>query len=254
MPYKRIPTSDGGRITALDDMITEAGNLQPGEINPLEAQMDAITLLRDTFISRRLAKSDALTAQRTATTAKDAARGDLHGLTRQGYNTLYDLVKRGEGPDAALPGYGLNINQRTLPPMSKEDKLERAARNFVAGEDARIAAGGDPLGYPVTREAVQEKRTAFEDAERELSNKKMAYDDAQASLEEVRKSATLQIRRSWSDLDRAYTYQGLSKPSVRRKLREWGVKYVFRPGETLDDEEGETVDLPPQEEPGGEGQ
>ena len=142
----------------------------------------------------------------------------------------------GEAPASDWTRYGLPANTSKLPPLRAVAQLRDMSQKIIDAESARrTVEGAVPITMP-TQETFALARASFIAQADLYSNKKLAFDQAQDSLEAPRKQLRGMLRGAYRTLVTFYRNQGISMPDIRRIAREWGFTFRSNPGEPPEEE------------------
>ena len=230
MPTRRLPQTSPSRFIAIEAGKERKDMLPAPPIIPYSGgtitRMDAFYVPYKTKMD---AVDAALIVQGASTALVKSTRRQAELLILHFYAALQNAVARDLFVGSIRPGYGLDINDATLPTIKSEADINFWGSKINTGETARVAGGGAPVTFPSLAQ-VNTAATNFKNANLQQSNAKDLYDIAQEELELLDPEADKLILKMWNETEAAFD-EG-NKPSMRRKCREWGVVYVPIPGET----------------------
>lgn len=162
-------------------------------------------------------------AQSSHTPIKRAAIDEARTLANHFIQVFNLGVARGKYSRAQRAYFGLDANSDRVPVMLKESLVLHWCNAIVAGDAARVAAGGAPMANPDVAE-VQAAATAAQAATLEQSALHLGLSNAQEALDALNKQADRLIKRIWNEVE---TYYSEDQPSsMRNKARPWGVVYA----------------------------
>ncbi len=229
MPTRRLPRTNNERYTALRTAKERKDAVAPADV-PLMAATQ--TLLDSGFPAYRnlqLAVRSARAQQTEQSAITDPLRRSARMWVNHGYQALINATLREEFPTSVLSYYNLANTAKGAPDMRTEQGIISAYNDYVAGESARVMAGGTAIPFP-DQVSMRSRVDAFKAANLTQAALKDAHDNAQEALAAASPDADKLILRLWNEIEAAFDTG--DKPSMRRRAREWGVIYVPSAGET----------------------
>ena len=229
MPTRRKPYSTATRYKAL-----KAGKEHKDMIpTPSTIPYKSSTIASlDAFFPAYKAKIEAVEAlllqQTTLSAQMKTVRPKAELFVNHFYQALQNAIRRETFIPEVRTVYGLDANDGNIPVMNSEESISYWGDKAIAGENARVLAGGAPITFPGLPEVIAHL-TAFNNLNFQQSEAKTAYDNGQESIAADAIIADELILRMWNETEAEFD-KG-DKPSMRRKAREWGVVYVPTPGE-----------------------
>jgi len=216
------PRSDKSRIAFLRNALTAAQSdyekgdklIFPETFNRLKDFAPAFEE-KYTRISQKLAHRSRMVAE-----SKKALK-TLATYTKDGFSVLRRQISRLNLPEHVMYMYNINKDKKTPRPKRPSDWLT-IARNFIEGDKKAEAGGYPPVSNPSAQE-IEEKLLAAEKAYAEITPADREYDNEQADLAEMRKTANTLIKDIMAGL--RYTLRNLDVPSRRRIKRSYGAEY-----------------------------
>jgi len=236
MPYRRIPISDEGRLTALRNakIKADAVGAECAFSAETKARLETFLPQFDTELTER---STSLQEQTTATNTHVEIEAKLRLYVSHFLQVFNFAIARGVYVPQDRVYYGLTLNQEELPKLSSSNDLETWASNVIDGEVVRTTAGGSAMANPSSAE-VATIFDEFKQSKMNQTSKKDAYDKEQEDVDNMRGTADDIIVDIWDEVE--FTFRKDTASSKRRKAREYGVVYITRPGEEPEPEGGET--------------
>jgi hypothetical protein len=222
MPIINRPNTDTQRLRALNTAKAKAKVTDPSAL-----AFDAATLARlDTalpqFSKEVQERGAALSAQALATAKANPVRKTLNMYIRH-FIAVFNLgVDRDKYPAASRAYYQLAVDYHQLPSLGSDAENIQWANNIVAGEAARVSAGGDAMENPTAAE-VESVLTDLQNALAAQTPAKDAYDKEQEDVENMRADVDDVLADIWDEV--LFTFRKGAAPSMRRKAREYGVVY-----------------------------
>lgn len=250
MPTRRLPQANAARLKALSTAKTKNDALAAGArflTTPTQTRLNAVQPLLNTKVA---ASGLALSNQSGSTVEVELAKATAKLFANHYYQVFNLGVARGTYPKAHRALYMLDVNSDVLPPLATEADITLQGERIIAGETARVAAGGSPMFNPTVDE-VAEKHAEFTGLNSTQGGMKDEYDEAQQTITDLIPEADAVIKKIWDEVETFYNEE--TPASMRRKAREWGVFYesnvthtinaVVKNAETLVVMEGVTVEI-----------
>lgn len=229
MPTRRKPYSTATRYKALKAGKEHKDMIPTPTVIPYKSSTIA-TL--DTFFPLYKAKIEAVEAlllqQTTLSAQMKTVRPKAELFVNHFYQALQNAIRRETFIPEVRTVYGLDANDGNIPVMDSEASISYWGDKAIAGENARVLAGGAPITFPGIAEVITHL-TTFNNLNFQQGEAKTAYDNGQESIAADAVVADELILRMWNETEAEFD-KG-DKPSMRRKAREWGVVYVPTPGE-----------------------
>lgn len=233
---RRLPDSDIKRYRALLIAKLKKDNTPPANIVLTPPTIAKLDLVQPQLSQRTGEKDIALAAQCECTTEKNTAQKKLKKNIAHFITAFNNGVERGIFPKEHRAFYHLDIESNRVPKLGKESEITFRGGVLIAGDAARIAAGGVPMANPSIAE-VQADYNNFVNLNVEQSTLKDAYDKAQEAVSGMRGEVKMLILKIWDEVETAFDDEPIE--SRRRKARQWGVVYV---GKRLSRISGEASD------------
>ena len=231
MPFRQLPTTDVGRLEALQAAADKAAITPAGQLAFSAVSKTTLDTLLPNYRTEVEQRGTALAQQSTATQAQDVQATRTRMWTSHYLQSLNMAIERGVIPASARAYYQLDVSQTALPKLSNEADLALWAGRVVTGEAARVAAGGVPITFPSAAEVATEL-AQYQTLRGIQSTKKDAYDEEQEDVESLRGAVDELVREIWDEVE--FHFRRESPSSLRNKAREYGVYYASRPGEPPD--------------------
>lgn len=229
MPTRRKPYTTATRYKAI-----KAGKEHKDMLpTPLVIPYKASTIASlDAFFPLYKAKIEAVEAlllqQTTLTSQMKIVRPKAEIFVNHFFHALQNAIRREAFIPEVRTVYGLDVSDGNIPSMTTEAEISYWGDKAIAGENARVLAGGAPITFPGLPE-VTIHLTTFTNLNLQQAEAKTAYDNGQESIAADAVIADELILRMWNETEAEFD-KG-DKPSMRRKSREWGVVYIPTPGE-----------------------
>ena len=259
MPYRHLPNTDAGLTKAIDcaykrwmdlagtpekRLITAAhfADLNPG----------SATAFRTRWHKEGGEAKNALSAQITLTTARDAAIASLV-QTINHFFIVFDLAieRHLMNPTSTAiftPAdrvlFERPANATSIPVITNSADASLWAGRIAAGEAARALAGGSsftPMALP-SADDVTNLATAYDTIQGNQDEAQSKTADEARDVSALRPEGDTLVRSMWNTIEFNLSEQGLTPEALRAEGRLWGIVYASRPGEP---EETVTPPVPP---------
>ncbi|MBK5284686.1 MAG: hypothetical protein JJE25_04735, partial [Bacteroidia bacterium] len=227
---RRLPNSDQTRDRALTSAKTRKDNVAPPDMAITPATIARLNVIQPDFKDKMQLRSDAERDQTTAGRIVNKAKRFAIMFISHFIQVFNFGVKREVYPAEDRNFYQLPVDNDNLPDINTEAEITQWGGRIVTGDVNRLAAGGAPMTNPKATD-VGLKVTAFDTANNDQANKKLAYDHAQEAVDALRTEADGVIKKVWDEVETFYNEETPS--SMRRKAREWGVIYISDILETI---------------------
>jgi hypothetical protein len=223
---RQLPKSNIKRNIALaaakarnDELVLAGiGYLTTG-INSTTAKLEYIEpLYRNAF--NLVAKT--YSAEMLATTNKNDSITKLKKGCSRFIRVFALAVDDDEFPKSDFAFYSLDSNGN-VPLMNTEEEIKTVAANLIAGEAARVAAGGTPMGFPSISVIIARNTLLQSDA----SAQRFASDvfvNAERALKALNPKADEALLFVYNEMETHFS--NLPKSAIRDEGRKWGIKYV----------------------------
>jgi len=233
MAYRQLPNSTPRRYRALKAIMDRKAVTLPANLPFTQATIDRLNVFFPAYHDAIQNLSTTLYNQTSITVKVVKAKQLATWFLNDFIDALQNAIRRGTIAPNFRALYSLPIEKRFRPQIKTEQDVLEWAVNIHDGETERIAQGGVPITFPSLAE-VDAATGDFRTKNLQQSNDKNAYDKAQEAVQAENKKADLLILKCWNEIESEYDVG--DKPSLRRKAREWGVIYVPRKGEKVQEE------------------
>lgn len=137
-------------------------------------------------------------------------------------------IIRGEFKDTIRTYYGLDTKAGNLPDITSDALLLKWTKKIIEGEELRIREGGVAMTNPRIAMVKIKYETLIQSAQ-SLKISQQSTKLAQTKIADLRDQADSLILDLWNEIEA--TYEALQADERREQCSQYGVKYVFRPGE-----------------------
>ncbi len=228
MPYRRLPNTDASRYRALETALNKSMAVHHTELAFSQKVLLQVKSFLPTFkLAMTVYKenSDQLKklSEQTALNNKALRLYFSHFL-----QVLNLAIVRGEYKDTVRSYYGLDIKAGNLPDTTSDALLYKWSKKIIEGEELRIREGGLAMTNPRIA-MVKIKYETLIQSTQSLKISQQSTKLALAKIAELRDQADALILELWNEIEA--TYEALQTDERREQCSQYGVKYVFRPGE-----------------------
>jgi hypothetical protein len=228
MPYRRLPNTDAARLKSLKSAYEKGKTLPPFKLafssnsfrkihavlpqyeNAISEQKNSLNLLteRNKEYQKRLKKVRVYISHFIQVVNMAIMRGDLVPETRN--------------------YFGLEEEEKKLPPLTSDEDLIRWGKQLINGENQRRNKGLNPVTNP-TIALVKVHFDKFMEYYNYQKSLKMRNQLAQDDLYVRRTAADAIIQQVWNEVEQSFS--DLPEEMRREKAIEYGLIYVFRKNE-----------------------
>ena len=207
------PRSDKSRIAFLRNALSAAKSDYEKDIKYIfKETFDSLKDFAPAFENKYTLLSQKLAERSRIVKSSREALKVLEKYVKDGFSVLRRQITRLNLPEHVMYMYNINKDRKTPRPKRPSGWLT-IARNFVEGDKKAEAGGYPPVASPSAKE-IEEKMIAAEKAYAEITPADRAYDNEQADLAEMRKTANTLIKDIMAEL--RYSTRNLDAPSRRR--------------------------------------
>jgi hypothetical protein len=230
MPYRRLPNTDEARLRALKTALKTAENKMPNQL-AFNAS--------DFVVLRKVAQDLEHAMISHKQTYKDRVKGNKDYLSSFKRTKIYIShfiqvlnlgVIRNEIPKTARKLYGLNINEKSVPPMTSESDILEWGKKVIDGEKERTEKGGSPIYNPKIA-LVKIEYEKFLDLHFFQKTLQDIHERSCNKLSELRTEVDDLILRIWNQTEEHFSNTLPEK--MREGALEYGVVYVYRKKERI---------------------
>lgn len=241
MPFRRLPATDSSRSDALRAVYTKSISAPVEELPFSTIYLDKIKIFYPKFKKEIEERGTALSVQSEATLISNAAQEKCRMYVSHYIQVFNFGVARNKFKASERAFFQLSVNQETVPDLKSADSLTAVAENIIKGDVNRIAAGGAEMSNPSTAE-VEAVYNDYAAKSADQSAKKGVYEKEQKDVDNIRAEADELIADIWDEIE--FKYRKDEPSAMRRKAREYGVVYVSRPGEPVEESAQPAPEVP----------
>lgn len=221
--YRRLPNSNLSRQTAIARAKLKYDSMPPTNEVLRPSTVTRLNHIAANFPSALQEVANANAALNSNTKTKDPLVAKLQTFVSH-YIQVFNLgVARGKYPAGHRSYYNLDVDSSALPDIQSETNTLLWAQRVIAGDGARVAAGGLPMANPEVDEVIAAQTPAVA-AVTQQTVLAETLDTEQEELEAFNVDADADIKRIWDEVESFYGNE--TPESKRENAREWGVVYV----------------------------
>lgn len=238
MPYRRTPQSLSARLGALKDVSLKIKIV--GEENVF-LSTDVLKRLfsLSTIIDKELTEQDeAYGVQANASKQKIIAQTNLEKHISHFIQVFNMGSDRGVYQAGDRKMYHLEVENDTLPKLSSENDLTHWGKRIIQGDKKRMTHKGRLAMVNPSADDVNKALAQFEDAKfSQESAKGEATKEHHEVIDLIPEIDDL-IRDIWDEVE--FHFRKEPSQEKRRLAREWGVVYVSRTGDVIEEDDKNT--------------
>ncbi|MFO7869474.1 MAG: hypothetical protein R6U95_09285 [Bacteroidales bacterium] len=229
MPYRRLPNTDRARIQALSIAIDKSKELTPDQLAFSYKTLQRAKFFLPTYTQSLYHKSIESSHKHEKETTYSFSKKKVKLYISHFIQVLNFCILRGELSAKVRAYYNLEKYIKKVPPLTTDEDILYWGKTIIEGEEERVMNGGTPIFNPrIALVNIQYQK--FLEAQRNHVMFTTKNNRAVKYINELRAEAHEIIQKIWNEVE--YSFRTLSSPQERRKsAEEYGVKYVFRPGE-----------------------
>jgi hypothetical protein len=228
MPYRRLPNTDQARLRALKAAISKGVALSPMDLAFSQSALLQVRSFLPHF--EQLLDQYRSSRKRQAEIGRELA--EHFRMARLYVSHFLQVVNlsiiRGELKPAVRTFYGLDENDKSVPEVGTEQQLMVWGKQLISGEEKRMATGATRIYNP----SLAMVKVRFDKFVELYNLHKDLLSTSQKLMEKVaeyRNQADDLITLVWNEIEK--TYENLDPEEKRQICSEYGIVYVFRPGE-----------------------
>lgn len=232
MPYRRLPNTDQARVRALKAALKKGTSISPIEL----AYSQKLLLELKAFFPHFEQVLNQYQHNRDRQAKIGKLLGEQFRSARLYVSHFFQVVNlcilRGELKPDVRKYYKLPVDERSVPEIGTEQQLLQWGKNLIEGEEARMATGATRIYNP----SLAMVRVKFEKFVEQYNIHKDLLNTSQKLMEKVtdyRTQADRLITNLWNEIEASH--EALDPDQKRDASSDYGVVYVFRPSEKLQD-------------------
>jgi len=228
MPYRRLPTTDVARLTALHAAARMAEITDPdqlaysvGHLHPLR---NIVAKLEGAKHLQNQARTNRVLLNREYQPKLSKTRLYISHFIQ----VLNLAIHREEIPENAREFYGLEDCGTRVPDMKTDREVLEWGKKIIEGETKRTKSGGIPVMMPnISRVRVwyDQFRDGYYAQVTAVKSTRRADDQ----IAEVRREVDTLLARVWDEIERHF--RNLPESEMREQCVEYGIVYIKRKGE-----------------------
>jgi hypothetical protein len=231
MPYRRLPNTDRARQKALQKAYHMGKETPPFKLAFSQNTYQKVVSFLPGFEKKMIHQKSAL--------AQQIERNREHqGLVKKAklyishfIQVINMAIQRGELSTSILDYYQLQAFPNKLPPLNTEEDVIKWGKSIIDGETDRVKKGMSPITNP-TIAVVKVRFEKFYESYQDHRNLRQANCRILKELAEARPDADEIIVSIWNEVEN--TFKDLPDDLKREKAAEYGLVYVYRKNELLE--------------------
>ena len=231
MPYRRLPNTDRARQKALLKAYHKGKEIPPFKLAFSQSTYQKVVSFLPGFEKKMMHQKSAL--------AQQIERNREHqGLVKKTklyishfIQVINMAIQRGELSTSILDYYQLKEFPNKLPPLNTEEDVIKWGKSIIDGETDRVKKGMSPITNP-TIAVVKVRFEKFYESYQNHRNLRQANCRILKELAEARPVADEIIISIWNEVEN--TFKDLPDDLRREKATEYGLVYVYRKSELLE--------------------
>jgi hypothetical protein len=231
MPYRRLPNTDKARQKALLKAYYKGKEIPPFKLAFSQSTYQKVVSFLPGFEKKIMHQKSAL--------AQQIERNREHqGLVKKAklyishfIQVVNMAIQRGELSTSILDYYQLKGFNNKLPPLNTEEDVIKWGKSIIDGETDRVKKGMSPITNP-TIAVVKVRFEKFYESYQNHRNLRQSNCRILKELAEARPVADEIIVCIWNEVEN--TFNDLPDDLKREKASEYGLIYVYRKSELLE--------------------
>ena len=240
MPVIKTLYSDNGRSAVIRKSIESAISDKAQGLSYLSDELlFNLQTIKPQWEERVFALNKYLSLREKEVREKNKALKYLRTVMRDMWVVLKRRVNRMEQPDEVLTFYQLPLSGK-IPNIKKETEILAVTAKMVIGDSLAVGAGYPAIQNP----SAEELQDAITKATKEIDDVAPAdrqYDIAQEAVEELREPVDNYIKDVIEQLK--FNLRKKDTSSKRRIMRSYGIEFIYRNGESKDDDSSIQEDI-----------
>ena len=228
MPYRRLPNTDSSRFKALKCAFAKGKELPPFKLAFSQPTFQKVQSFLPSFEHSMTLQKHAYSTQIQKNKEYLSALKKAKLYISHFIQVMNLAISREELPISTHAYYGLENDDKKVPPLNTEAEVIEWGNKLIEGEAKRVRDGKTPITNP-TIALVRVKYEQFMDAyNHQKTLQKNTYRE-QKKLAELRNHADEIILNIWNEVEN--TFKDLPEDIKREKSKEYGLVYVYRKNE-----------------------
>lgn len=228
MPYRRLPNTDSARLKALHTTLEIGKEIPPFKLAFSQKTLQAIQSFLPSI-------EHAISIQKQSFSNQVEKNRDYHSHLKKAklyishfIQVMNMAIQRGDLPASTRAYYGIEENEKNLPPLNTEKELIEWGDRIINGELMRVRKGKTAITNP-TAAVVRVRYEKFLDTYQYQKTLQKRSLEHQEKLTLLRARADQIIQQSWNEIEEHF--KELPDELRREESRKYGIVYVYRKSE-----------------------
>ncbi len=221
MGYRRLPTTDKARHTALQKLYDK---LSVDSNNGLKINEKKLLLLKDDFGSLLNKRAELAEITKTLNKTKKQTCALLKLYNSHFIQVFNFAIERGEINKTCREYFGLENNMGVLPDLSNEELVLQWSERIILGEQKRIQEGVQTISHPNVGK-IKAISTEFKKIINEFNRIEKSTIELKNQIQEQRRTVDEFIKHVWNEIEAQFANETIKVK--QQKSSEYGVVYVI---------------------------
>jgi len=228
MPYRRLPNTDSARLKSLNSAYGKGKDLPPFKLAFSAGSFRKMQAVLPQFENAISEHKNSLNLQAEKNKEYQKRLKKVRLYISHFVQVVNLAIVRGDLTPETRNYFGLEEDERKVPPLSTEEDVIKWGEQLIEGEKKRRNKGLNPVTNP-TIAVLKVHFDKFMEYHNYQKSLKLRSQRAQEQLNERRSQIDGIIQQIWNEVE--HTYNDLPEEMRREKASEYGLVYVFRKNE-----------------------
>jgi hypothetical protein len=228
MPYRRLPNTDSARLKSLKSAFEKGKDLPPFKLAFSSSSYRKIQSVLPGFENAIYEHRNSLNIQSEKNREYQKRLKKIRLYISHFIQVVHMAISRGDLVTETLGFFGLDEEERKVPPLNSEEEVITWGKQLIDGEKERRTRGLSPITNPTIAvlKVHYDKFMEYHNYQNSLKNRSQ---HAQDHLNTQRAQVDGVIQQIWNEVEN--TFSDLPEEMKREKASEYGLVYVFRKNE-----------------------
>jgi len=228
MPYRRLPNTDSARLKSMKSAYEKGKDFPPFKLAFSPGSLRKMQAVLPQFENAISEHKNSLNLQAEKNKEYQKRLKKVRLYISHFVQVVNLAIVRGDLTPETRNYFGLEEDERKVPPLASEEDVIRWGEQLIEGERKRRNKGLNPVTNP-TIAVLKVHFDKFMEYHNFQKSLKLRSQRAQEKLNEQRTQIDGVIQQIWNEVE--HTYNDLPEEMRREKASEYGVVYVFRKNE-----------------------